>query len=89
MTLELASSEDDVILEGETAKLVCSSDANPDVQLTYRWMLDGVALEGEYGEELVLEGVDRRLNGREVACEVANSVGTTRTAKKLNVSCEY
>ena len=87
VTLTLTSG--DVVLEGESARFRCAADANPDDRRPRRaWFVGGERVRDETGEELLLEGVDRRLNGREVACEVENAIGRTRAAKRMEVSCK-
>ncbi len=92
--VSLSLTSGDLVLEGESARFRCAADANPGGgggardQLTRSWFVGGERVRGEAGEEMVLEGVDRRLNGREVACEVTNSIGRTRATKRLEVSCE-
>lgn len=70
------------------ASVTCRVEANPK-ELTYRWFRGGSEVAGAQGATLPLGVLSRADNAVPIACEVTNSVGTTRKTQSLNVRCEY
>ncbi|KAK3853880.1 hypothetical protein Pcinc_039600 [Petrolisthes cinctipes] len=74
----------DELLEGVEASVTCRVEANPK-ELTYRWFRGGSEVAGAQGATLPLGVLSRSDNAVPIACEVTNSVGTTRKTQSLNV----
>ncbi|XP_045124424.1 irregular chiasm C-roughest protein-like isoform X1 [Portunus trituberculatus] len=70
--------------EGVEASVTCRVEANPS-ELTYRWFRGGSEVTGAQGPTLPLGLLSRSDNAVPVACEVTNSVGTSRKTQSLNV----
>lgn len=77
----------EVLSEGAEASVRCKVDANPEA-VTYRWFRGGSVVTEAQGAVLPLGVLTRADNAVPVACEVTNSVGTTRKTLTLNVKCE-
>lgn len=93
--LRIASTgETGLVREGDDLTLECLASANPS-RMTFKWSRDGVPLgaEGDVGASgdgtprLVFRRVGQEFHGTVIACEVANSVGTSRA--KLEVKVAY
>ena len=82
------------LMEGDSVRYRCRAQANPDNKLNYQWFVGGRRMnapktgENEDGSELVLDVVDRTLNGNLVRCEVTNSIGTSAAETVLDISCK-
>lgn len=93
--LKIASTEPNTkVKEGDDLTLECSASGNPS-RMTFKWSRDGVPLgaEGDVGASgdgtprIVFRRVGREFHGTVIACEVANSVGTSRA--KLEVQIHF
>lgn len=90
----LPDQADGMVREGEDLTLECIATGNPS-RMTFKWARDGVYLgaEGDVGAgggdgtpRLVFRSVPRDYHGNVVACEVANSVGTSRANLEIKVA---
>ncbi|XP_068214573.1 irregular chiasm C-roughest protein-like [Palaemon carinicauda] len=68
--------------EGQTAKLTCSADANPNI-LTFRWYRNGKMVSDTNVTQLVLEQVTKDSLYEDIACEVSNDVGSSKKMTRL------
>ena len=57
-------------------------------RLCRRWYRGGDEIPGAHESALGLKSVGYEMDGKEVACEATNSVGTTRASITLNVECQ-
>lgn len=92
--LRIASvGESGLVREGDDLTLECNAMGNPS-RMTFKWSRDGVPLgtEGDVGASgdgtprLVFRRVGREFHGTVIACEVANSVGTSRAKLDIKVA---
>lgn len=92
--LRIASApETGIVREGDDLTLECIAVGNPS-RMTFKWSRDGVPLgaEGDVGASgdgtprLVFRRVSREFHGTVIACEVANSVGTSRAKIDVKVA---
>lgn len=85
--------EDGIVRQGDDLTLECIAVGNPS-RMTFKWSRDGVPLgaEGDVGASgdgtprLVFRRVGREFHGTVIACEVANSVGTSRAKLEVKVA---
>ena len=85
--------EGGIVREGDDLTLECIAEGNPS-RMTFKWSRDGVPLgaEGDVGASgdgtprLVFRRVGREFHGTVIACEVANSVGTSRAKLEVKVA---
>lgn len=75
------------VLEGDSIKYKCLASGNPN-KLSFTWFVDGrrVSNLDEATDELIIDGMERRLNGAVVRCEVKNSIGSASAETRLDVS---
>ena len=92
--LRIASAPDTgIVREGDDLTLECIAVGNPS-RMTFKWSRDGVPLgaEGDVGASgdgtprLVFRRVTREFHNTVIACEVANSVGTSRAKLDIKVA---
>lgn len=92
--LRIASAPDGgLVRQGDDLTLECIAVGNPS-RMTFKWSRDGVPLgaEGDVGASgdgtprLVFRRVGREFHGTVIACEVANSVGTSRAKLEVKVA---
>uniref|UniRef100_A0A673KQC7 Si:ch73-177h5.2 n=1 Tax=Sinocyclocheilus rhinocerous TaxID=307959 RepID=A0A673KQC7_9TELE len=78
----------DLVLEGRSVTLSCSSDANPAVN--YTWYRDTEELLNpvQTGPNLTINNTDSTHSGR-YYCRAENKHGTQNTSVLLDVQCEY
>lgn len=72
------------IMEGDDIKFTCAATANPS-DVIYKWYKNDEIIVGDIATTLILPKASRVLNGAVIACEVSNSVGTTRATHSLNI----
>ncbi len=81
------------VRQGDDLTLECIAAGNPS-RMTFKWSRDGVPLgaEGDVGASgdgtprLVFRRVGREFHGTVIACEVANSVGSSRAKIEVKVA---
>ncbi|KAI2806304.1 hypothetical protein BLOT_005317 [Blomia tropicalis] len=92
--LKVASSSDSgIVREGDDLTLECNAMGNPS-RMTFKWSRDGVPLgaesdvgaSGDGTPRLVFRRVGREFHGTVIACEVTNSVGTSRAKLEVKVA---
>lgn len=96
--LRIASISDDndgIVREGDDLTLECLAIGNPSL-MTFKWSRDGVPLNneadiaaaasGDGTPRLIFRRIGREFHGTVIACEVANSVGTTRARLEIKVA---
>ncbi|RWS04821.1 irregular chiasm C-roughest protein-like protein, partial [Dinothrombium tinctorium] len=70
--------------EFENVRFVCEATANPS-DIVYKWYKNDVVVEGDNFKTFEIQKVTRKDNNAKIACEVKNSVGTTKVSHTLNV----
>ncbi|XP_075676932.1 uncharacterized protein LOC113796029 [Dermatophagoides pteronyssinus] len=92
---------DGIVREGDDLTLECLAIGNPSL-MTFKWSRDGVPLNndadiagassasaassGDGTPRLIFRHIGREFHGTVIACEVANSVGTTRSRLDIKVA---
>ena len=78
----------ETIYEGDTVRLSCKAEANPDL-IEYQWSLDGKEVkEGRGAKELVID-LDRGFNRQQVTCSARNKIGQNSADLTIDVKCKY
>ena len=76
------------IFEGDTVRLSCLAEANPDI-IEYRWNIGGEEVkEAQGARELVIEAT-KDFNDKKITCLARNTVGQSSADYILNVICKY
>jgi len=76
----------ETIYEGDTVRLSCQAEANPDL-IEYQWSLDGEEVkEGRGAKELVID-LDRSFNRQRVSCFARNKIG--QNSADLSIDVKY
>jgi hypothetical protein len=76
----------ETIYEGDTVRLSCKAEANPDL-IEYQWSLDGKEVkEGRGAKELVID-LDRSFNRQQVTCLARNKIG--QNSADLTIDVKY
>jgi len=76
----------ETIYEGDTVRLSCKAEANPDL-IEYQWSLDGKEVkEGRGAKELVID-LDRSFNRQQVTCSARNKIG--QNSADLSIDVKY
>lgn len=74
------------IPEGTEIRVACQAEANPTVDLSYRWYINGELAVGDYTTELIIHNVSRKHHNALVKCEVMNSVGRGDASVRLDIT---
>ncbi|XP_064091683.1 irregular chiasm C-roughest protein-like isoform X1 [Macrobrachium nipponense] len=73
-----------VLVEGDDATFFCSAQANPK-DVTYKWYQNNQELRDATSNTLTLYKISRTLHESTVACEVSNTVGTSKKSQTVHV----
>lgn len=72
------------IIEMDDVRFTCTATANPS-DIIFKWYKNDEIIVGDHTTTLVIPKLTRDLNEAVIACEVSNSVGTTKASHKLNI----
>ena len=78
----------EIMKEGDAVTLQCLADANPYIDLKFRWTKNGLPMTDVSSGSLHIDAAQRSERPTVYSCEATNKIGTGTAAFNLVVLCK-